>query len=165
MGERAHAGGKNRLNPATTKPSRRSIGEVQLADKSFREPYRWANQHLHRSCCLARRHQRIQCYLLQRLPFHRHVNTFPQLRAYDPQFLFVGMTEQQKDINSINVMGSATSVLKTNKEGITFERAFMARFLLHLVGDIHQPLHSTCMYNQTFKTGDLGGIVLPILRK
>jgi hypothetical protein len=75
------------------------------------------------------------------------------------------MTEQQKDINSINVMGSATSVLKTNKEGITFERAFMARFLLHLVGDIHQPLHSTCMYNQTFKTGDLGGIVLAILRK
>ena len=33
----------------------------------------------------------------------------------------------------------------------------MARFLLHLVGDIHQPLHSTSMYNSTFKKGDMGG--------
>lgn len=33
----------------------------------------------------------------------------------------------------------------------------MARFLLHLVGDIHQPLHSVSMYNASLKTGDLGG--------
>lgn len=33
----------------------------------------------------------------------------------------------------------------------------MARYLLHLVGDIHQPLHSTMMFNATYKTGDLGG--------
>lgn len=33
----------------------------------------------------------------------------------------------------------------------------MARFLEHLAGDIHQPLHSVSMYNNTLKTGDLGG--------
>ena len=33
----------------------------------------------------------------------------------------------------------------------------MARYLLHVVGDIHQPLHSTNYFNGTFKTGDLGG--------
>jgi hypothetical protein len=33
----------------------------------------------------------------------------------------------------------------------------MARYLLHLVGDIHQPLHSVNMYNNIHKTGDKGG--------
>lgn len=71
--------------------------------------------------------------------------------------MFIGMQEFQKDVNSINVVGSSMSVLKTNKNSVTFERAFMARYLLHLVGDIHQPLHSSCMYNETFKKGDMGG--------
>lgn len=38
----------------------------------------------------------------------------------------------------------------------------MARYLLHLLGDIHQPLHSVTMYNSTLKKGDMGGIVLII---
>ena len=71
--------------------------------------------------------------------------------------MFISMTEPQKDVNSINVASSCVSVLKTNKDAITFERAFMARYLLHLVGDIHQPLHSVTMYNSSFKKGDLGG--------
>jgi hypothetical protein len=33
----------------------------------------------------------------------------------------------------------------------------MARYLLHLVGDIHQPLHSVSMYNSSYKKGDQGG--------
>lgn len=80
--------------------------------------------------------------------------------VYDPQYLFAAMTEPQKDVNSINVASSCMTVLKTNKEGITFERAFMARYLLHLVGDIHQPLHSVTMYNSTLKKGDAGGNAL-----
>jgi hypothetical protein len=71
--------------------------------------------------------------------------------------MFASMSDPQKDVNSINVASSCMSVLKTDKEGITFERAFMARYLLHLVGDIHQPLHSTAMFNSTYKKGDLGG--------
>jgi hypothetical protein len=67
------------------------------------------------------------------------------------------MTEYQQDVNAINIINWCQSVLKANKDGISFERAFMARYLLHLVGDIHQPLHSTMMYNATYKTGDLGG--------
>lgn len=77
--------------------------------------------------------------------------------VYDPEQMFVGMTDAQKDVNSINVASSCMTVLKTNKEANTFERAFMARYLLHLVGDIHQPLHSVTMYNSTLKKGDMGG--------
>jgi hypothetical protein len=34
--------------------------------------------------------------------------------------MFAAMTEPQKDVNSINVVSSSMSVLKTNKDGITF---------------------------------------------
>lgn len=68
------------------------------------------------------------------------------------------MSDLQKDVNSVNIVGSCLTVLKTNKHGITFERAFMARYLSHVVGDIHQPLHSTNMFNKTLPKGDLGGI-------
>lgn len=70
------------------------------------------------------------------------------------------MTQPQKDVNSINVGSACFSVLKTNKEGVSFERAFMARYLLHLAGDTHQPLHSVTMYNNTLKKGDAGGITI-----
>jgi S1/P1 Nuclease len=67
------------------------------------------------------------------------------------------MSQYQQDVNSINTINWCLSVLKANKDGVTFERAFMARYLLHVVGDIHQPLHDTMMFNGTYKTGDLGG--------
>jgi len=67
------------------------------------------------------------------------------------------MTQYQQDVNSINTINWCLAVLKANKEGVSFERAFMARYLLHVVGDIHQPLHDTMMFNGTYKTGDLGG--------
>ena len=39
----------------------------------------------------------------------------------------------------------------------------MARYLLHLVGDSHQPLHSVNMFNSKHKTGDLGGNLVHII--
>lgn len=82
---------------------------------------------------------------------------------YDPDYLFKGMSEYQVDVNAINIINWCLTVLKANKNGVSFERAFMARYLLHLVGDIHQPLHSTNMFNGTYKTGDLGGNLIHIL--
>lgn len=82
--------------------------------------------------------------------------------VYDPEYMFKGMTQFQQDINSINTLGWADTVLRTNKDGISFERAFMARYLLHVVGDVHQPLHSVLMYNSKHKTGDAGGNFIKI---
>lgn len=83
--------------------------------------------------------------------------------VYDPEFMFKGMTQFQTDINSMNTLGWAESVLKANKDGISFEKAFMARYLLHVVGDVHQPLHSVNMFNSKHKTGDLGGNLVHII--
>ena len=72
------------------------------------------------------------------------------------------MTSYQQDVNSINIINWCISVLKNNKEGISFERAWMTRYLLHVVGDIHQPLHNTNFFNGTYKNGDLGGNLIKI---
>ena len=37
------------------------------------------------------------------------------------------------------------------------ERSFWFSFLIHLVGDAHQPLHVTTLYDATFPDGDLAG--------
>lgn len=33
----------------------------------------------------------------------------------------------------------------------------MMRLLIHIVGDMHQPLHNVNMFNYTYTAGDLGG--------
>ena len=88
--------------------------------------------------------------------------TFVLLRVYAPDYRFNGMSQYQQDVNSINTINWCYKVLKLNKNGVSFERAWMARYLLHLVGDIHQPLHNTNMFNASFKTGDLGGNLIKI---
>jgi S1/P1 Nuclease len=37
------------------------------------------------------------------------------------------------------------------------ERAIALCWVVHLIGDIHQPLHNTNLYNETFPKGDRGG--------
>lgn len=36
-------------------------------------------------------------------------------------------------------------------------KSFALRMLIHLVGDIHQPLHTVSAVNPTYNTGDRGG--------
>jgi hypothetical protein len=57
----------------------------------------------------------------------------------------------------MEIMKTASKVLKTNLLKNTAERALFARYVVHLVGDIHQPLHSVALFNETYPKGDLGG--------
>lgn len=54
-------------------------------------------------------------------------------------------------------MAAASKVLKKNTLKNTAERALFARLVVHLVGDIHQPLHSVALFNKTYPKGDFGG--------
>lgn len=54
-------------------------------------------------------------------------------------------------------MAEASKVLKNNIDKNTAERALYARYVVHLVGDIHQPLHSVTLFNATYPKGDIGG--------
>lgn len=44
-----------------------------------------------------------------------------------------------------------------NPEATDFERAFMLRILLHVVGDVHQPLHCVGRFTTALPKGDRGG--------
>ena len=61
---------------------------------------------------------------------------------------------------SSQVVAITDQCLKTlrNPQAGKWEKAFMLRWLIHLVGDIHQPLHCATLYTAQFKAGDLGGI-------
>ena len=59
-------------------------------------------------------------------------------------------------------MNEAVKVLKVNMLKNTAERALFARYLVHVAGDIHQPLHSAALFNKTYKNGDQGGNYLKI---
>ena len=44
-------------------------------------------------------------------------------------------------------------------------KSFAIRFLIHIIGDIHQPLHSSAYYSKQFPTGDQGGNLFKIRYK
>jgi len=48
------------------------------------------------------------------------------------------------------------------KKRITWSKAKMIRYILHIIGDMHQPLHNSNFYNDTFKSGDAGGNFIKI---
>ena len=58
----------------------------------------------------------------------------------------------------------AVNVLKINQGENSAERALFARYLIHVVGDIHQPLHAIALFNKTLKYGDAGGNKLTVKR-
>ena len=60
-------------------------------------------------------------------------------------------------MSSIHTVQTASHVLKKNVDKHTVERALYARYLIHLAGDIHQPLHSVALFNATYPHGDMGG--------
>lgn len=48
--------------------------------------------------------------------------------------------------------------VKNEEEG----KSFALRLLIHLIGDIHQPLHVLTRVNEEFPKGDLGGVMFDI---
>lgn len=65
-------------------------------------------------------------------------------------------------MNILETLSATAKILKMNLEKHTAERALFARFLVHLTGDIHQPLHSSALFNRTYPAGDLGGNLLKV---
>lgn len=73
----------------------------------------------------------------------------------DGVFPIINFTETA--VNSIEMVNQAIKVISSNTHRNTAERALFARYLVHVVGDMHQPLHSVALFNATYPTGDAGG--------
>ena len=56
-----------------------------------------------------------------------------------------------------NVVTQITSGIDKVRHGTAEERAIYLCWVLHLVGDIHQPLHCAELYSEQFPQGDRGG--------
>ena len=75
---------------------------------------------------------------------------------------FPQINSTEATLNAVNSLNQAHRVLSSNKMMKTAERALFARYLIHMVGDIHQPLHGVALYNQSFPKGDAGGNFIKI---
>jgi hypothetical protein len=58
------------------------------------------------------------------------------------------------DANVVNQLGAAAKMVKN---GTQEEQAIFLCWLLHLGGDVHQPLHTAALFNNHFPEGDRGG--------
>lgn len=65
-----------------------------------------------------------------------------------------GQKEEQQNV--VWAIEQSLKVLK-NPRATTFEKAFFLRFLIHLVGDVHQPIHCITQYSHAHPEGDAGG--------
>lgn len=66
--------------------------------------------------------------------------------------------------NVVWAIGQSQLVLHSKKSN-RFEKAFFLRYLIHCVGDIHQPLHDIDLYSKRFPKGDKGGVLFLIDNK
>jgi hypothetical protein len=82
-------------------------------------------------------------------------------RPYDPQGILTPQ-EHEKILATIEgndlvwVIAECIKTLK-NPNATAWSKGYMLRFLIHMVGDIHQPSHCVTLYNAEFPKGDRGG--------
>lgn len=63
--------------------------------------------------------------------------------------------------NVVWAIGQAQATLTSQQTNVYTNSMFLA-FLIHFVGDIHQPLHAVSLYSKQFPKGDRGGTLFPI---
>lgn len=66
--------------------------------------------------------------------------------------------------NAVWAIDQARTIIQSRKS-TDYEKAVFLRFLIHIVGDIHQPLHCISRYNAQYPEGDKGGRLVPIQSK
>jgi hypothetical protein len=91
--------------------------------------------------------------------YHRGNDHFVNVPIIHPgdEKLFEGKTLIPPDKTDIVVaLRQRLDDMMTN-EAPAADKAVALCWLLHLIGDIHQPLHCATLFSAVFKTGDLGG--------
>jgi hypothetical protein len=81
----------------------------------------------------------------------------------DIPYIAEGFTPATTEIdpeNSAWAINQAIKTLHSNQHRFlsgVLGKSIMLRFLIHIIGDVHQPLHSTTYYSEKFPVGDRGG--------
>lgn len=88
---------------------------------------------------------------------HQDVNWFSAMHYIDIPFSDDGsvLTSPQK-VNAVWAVEKSTRLL-LNQYATNFDKGMGFRILLHVVGDLHQPLHAVTKVTKTLPKGDHGG--------
>ena len=82
-------------------------------------------------------------------------------RPYNPQGIFTPLEQYETSPWAINetldVLTNFTSI-----GNITIEKSMMLRMMMHIIGDMHQPLHNAEFYSLDYINGDEGGNLINI---
>lgn len=102
------------------------------------------------------------------MPFPYKNDRMADLKFNDPFVYNVtyaytsGVSVIKESLNPPQETHSRPRYIKTG-----FIDSLMLRYIIHIVGDVHQPLHSTMLYskhlyNGTLQTGDMAGNLIPV---
>lgn len=82
-------------------------------------------------------------------------------RPYNPQ----GMVNATGP--GANIVWAINNILNTligqTVQTAPLETSMALRYLIHFLGDLHQPLHATALWSNVFPSGDQGGNLFPIV--
>lgn len=88
---------------------------------------------------------------------YQDIQWFAPMHYVDLPFSQDGMPEIiPQEVNAIWAINKSVSLL-LNNYATSFDKGVALRILLHVVGDIHQPLHAITRINAEFPKGDRGG--------
>lgn len=88
---------------------------------------------------------------------HHDVNWFNSLHYIDWYFTEDGsLLPSPQPVNAVWAIKEARRILNSKKSN-EFEKGFSLRILLHVVGDLHQPLHAASRVSKSMPAGDRGG--------
>jgi hypothetical protein len=77
---------------------------------------------------------------------------------YNPSGMIIPHSAVDEYSNSIEALKSSIqSVSNPEWADSNFQKSMSMRFLIHILGDMHQPLHNAALFNATYPRGDLGG--------
>ena len=85
--------------------------------------------------------------------------SFPKWHYINKPYVPEGSQLKESDFRaeSPNVVTQIKVAIQKVKDGTPQEKPIYLCWLLHLVGDVHQPLHSAEMFSERFPEGDRGG--------
>lgn len=93
---------------------------------------------------------------------NQDINAFNSWHFINYPFSVDGTPGQPPDPeNVVWAINQSQQVLASTKAS-QYEKSIFLRFLLHFVGDVHQPLHCVQRYSKAFPNGDRSGNLVPI---
>ena len=93
---------------------------------------------------------------------YQDISWFATMHYVDIPFTDDGSSlPEPQDINAIWAVEKATQTL-LNKYPTDFDKGLSLRVLLHVVSDIHQPMHAVTRVSIKFPEGDRGGNLVPL---